>query len=331
MNISNMGHGGVVVSKGKFQILINEGNRLKNNEDFIEAIDMFKKARLEAIEKEEVLVCLFSIVDCALNRKDYKLGEMYCNEVLWTFGEMEDVYLNLAYIREQERRFLDAYKYLFKAYKVSKKQVYKEGLEAKFSIWEKELWFEYKYNISQVELGNAMRNLQDLLGLICVQGEGDLTADEVYEKYIALIIRTKEYHRIYNLKKTISEFEIPEEEIEKIIDERHFLKKLKDIKEHKELYGMLLDFLIMQDGKNLYHLEKLRLAMEFPSKEYFKILVEKYLNRSIDEKNKYREKEIKIEFEIYDLACSYLMNDCEDLIIRIHEEINIINKVLQEK
>ncbi|MNP14438.1 hypothetical protein D3C76_1067610 [compost metagenome] len=67
--------------------------------------------------------------------------------------------------------------------------------------------------------------------------------------------------------------------------------------------------------------------MEFLDKEYFKCLVEKYLHRTKDEKIKNREKEYKVEMEIYDLAYNYLLNDYEELAKAIQEELSELRKV----
>lgn len=315
------------MARGKFQLLINEGNRLKKENEFKEAIEMFAKAKEEALDKDEELVCLVSMIDCAVNLEDYELAEKLCSKVLLKFGEIEDAYLNLAYIKEQQRKFIDSYRNLQNAYIISKKEVYKENLDSRCLTWEKELWMEYKYNISSLELRKASENLEDLFCLIAIQGQGEITKEEAYTKYIALLVQTKDYSRVYNLKNRLRSLRISEENIEELIDEEYFFKKVKSSLNDKSMYFMLIDFLLIKEKKNLYYLEKLKLSMEFLDKEYFKCLVEKYLHRTKDEKIKYREKEYKIEMEIYDLAYNYLLNDYEELAKAIQEELNELRKV----
>ena len=315
------------MARGKFQILINEGNRLKNEREFKEAIEMFTKAKEESKEKDEELICLVSMIDCSVNLEDFIMAEKLCTKVLVKFGEIEDAYLNLAYIKEKERKFLEAYKNLKSAYIISKKEVYKENLDSRCLTWEKELWLEYKYNISSLEFKKACENLEDLFCLISIQGENEIKKDEVYIKYIGLLIQVKEYSRIYNLKTRLRSLKVSDENIDNLIDEEYFFNKIKKSSNEKELYFMLLDFLLIKEKKNLYYLEKLKLSMGFSDKEYFKCLVEKYLHRTKDEKFKSREKELKIEIEIYDLAYGYLVNEYEELARAIQEELNELRKV----
>lgn len=315
------------MARGKFQILINEGIRLKKENKFKDAIDMFTKAKEEALEKDEELTCLVSMIDCSVNLEDYELAEKLCLKVLLKFGEIEDAYLNLAYIKEQQRQYIDSYRNLQNAYIISKKEVYKENLDSRCLTWEKELWMEYKYNISSLEFKKASENLEDLFCLIAIQGQGEITKEEAYTKYISLLIQTKEYSRIYNLRNRLRSLRISEEDIEELIDEDYFFKKIKASLNDKSIYFMFIDFLLMKEKKSLYYLEKLKLSMEFLDKEYFKCLVEKYLHRTKDEKIKNREKEYKVEMEIYDLAYNYLLNDYEELAKAIQEELSELRKV----
>lgn len=314
------------MARGKFQLLINEGNRLKNEKEFTEAIEMFNKAKEESEEREEELLCLFSMIDCAINIEDYALGEKLCNKILLKFGEIEDVYLNLAYIKEQERKFLDSYKNLQNAYIISKKEIYKDGLKSRFLKWEKDIWFEYKYNISIVEFKKAFYNLEDLFCLICIQGEGEIRKDEVYEKYTSLLIQTMEYSRIYNLKNRLRSFNILEKDIDILLNEKYFFDKIKKSSNKKEIYYMLIDFLLIKEKRNLYYLEKLKASIDFPDKEYFKCLVEEYLNRPKEEKISCRNKEYEVELEIYDLAYNYIKDEYRQVAQAILNEISDIRK-----
>lgn len=316
------------MSRGKFQLLINEGNRLKNEEKYKEAFEMFMKALDEIEENDEELQCYFAMIDCSINMEELDTAKEFCYRSLSKYGEKEDFYLNLAYIAELEREFLESFIFLNKSYNISKREHYKEGIKNKVFLWQRDLWFEYKYNYEVHNLNKAIECLEQLIALILLSEEMEFTLKEVYDAYIDLLVGTKKYWKVYELRDRLIKLAVNEEVVLSLIDDEKYFIKIKATDASQEYFNLLIDYLIKKDKKDIYYLEKLKLAREFGCQEYYSLLIKDYLDRPYEEKLKSREKNYKREIEIYEMSLGFLCKNEQSIIDEIHKEIQEIRNTI---
>ncbi|MDD7793116.1 hypothetical protein [Clostridium sp. 'White wine YQ'] len=316
------------MSRGKFQLLINEGNRLKNEEKYKEAFDMFMKALDEIEENDEELQCYFSMIDCSIKLEELDTAKEFCYRSLSKYGEKEDFYLNLAYIAELEREFLDSFIFLNKSYNISKREHYKEGIKNKVFLWQRDLWFEYKYNYEVHNLNKAIECLEQLISLILLSKEIEFTIKEVYDTYIDLLIETKNYWKVYELKEKLIKLGVNEEIIFSLNNDEKYFSKIKASDTSREHFNLLIDYLIKKEKNDLYYLEKLKLAKEFGSQEYYGLLVKDYIDRPYEEKFRSRKNNYKREIEIYEMSLGFLGKNEQSIIDEIHKEIQEIRNTI---
>ncbi|MBL4932212.1 hypothetical protein [Clostridium paridis] len=316
------------MSRGKFQLLINEGSRLKNEEKYKDAFEMFMKALDEIEENDEELLCYFSMIDCAINLEELDTAKEFCYRSLSKYGEKEDFYLNLAYIAEMEREFLDSFIFLNKSYNISKREHYKEGIKNKVFLWQRDLWFEYKYNFEVHNTNKAIECLEQLISLILLSEEVEFTTKEVYETYTDLSIRSKKYWKVYELKDKLIKLGVNEEIILSLINDEKYFSKIKAYDTSREYFNLLIDYLIKKEKKDLYYLEKLKLAKEFGSQEYYSMLIKDFIDRPYEEKLRSRKDNYKREIEIYEMSLGFLSKNEQSIVDEIHKEIQEIRNTI---